>query len=114
MLLTSSLLGKDYITLLDFYSDFIEVKELQEDTSSTVIVFLKEPFSRYGIPDTVVTDNDPQYTSQEFSQFSRDWEFKHVSSFPQHHRGNGKVKAAVKRRQSLYSRKHSRMRRIPG
>ncbi|KAL9976934.1 hypothetical protein ACROYT_G014281 [Oculina patagonica] len=44
--------GKEYIVLVDFYSDFIEVKQLQETTSSSVIEFLK-----YGIADTLVTDN---------------------------------------------------------
>ena len=51
---------------LDFYSDFINVKKSEENTSSSVIEFLKEQFSRYGIPDTVVTDNRPQFSSQEF------------------------------------------------
>ncbi|KAL9976483.1 hypothetical protein ACROYT_G013791 [Oculina patagonica] len=83
--------SKEYIVLVDFYSDFIEVKQLQENTSSSVIEFLKEQFSRYGIPDTLVTDNCPQFTSHEFQQFSRDWEFVHVSSSPHHHRSNGKV-----------------------
>ena len=58
--------GKDYIVVVDFYSDFIEVKMLQENTSSAVIEFLKEQFSRHGIPETLVTDNGPQFTSQEF------------------------------------------------
>ena len=66
--------GKEYIVLVDFYSDFIEVKQLQENNSSSVIDFFKEQFSRYGIPDTLVTDNGPQFTSREFQQFSRDWE----------------------------------------
>ena len=44
--------GKDYIVVVDVYSDFIEVKMLQENTSSAVIEFLKEQFSRHGIPDT--------------------------------------------------------------
>ena len=92
---------KEYLVLVDFYSDFIEVKQLQENTSSSVIEFLKEQFSRYGIPDTLVTDNCPQFTSHEFQQFSRDWEFVHVSSSPHHHRSNGKVESAVKVATSL-------------
>ena len=88
--------GKEYIVLVDFYSDFIEVKDLHENTSTTVIEFLKEQFSRYGIPDTLATDNGPQFTSQEFRQFSQDWEFLHVSSSPHHHKSNGKVESAVK------------------
>ena len=58
---------KDYIVMVDFYSDFIEVKILQENSSSAVIESLKEQFSRHGIPDTLVTDNDPQFRSQESS-----------------------------------------------
>ena len=81
--------GKEYIVLVDFYSDFIEVKQLQENTSCSVVEFFKEHFSRYGIPDPLVTDNGPQFTSHEFHQFSR--EFLHVSSSPHHHTANGKV-----------------------
>ena len=74
--------GKDYIVVVDFCSDFIEGKMLQENTSSAVIEFLKEQFSRHGIPDTLVTDNGLQFTSQDFKQFTHSWEFVHVSSSP--------------------------------
>lgn len=84
--------GKDYIVLADFYSDFIEVKELQEITCA-VNEFLKEQFSRYGIPDMFVSDNGSQLTSQEFRQFS-----------PLHHKSNRKVGAAVKIAKSLPKR----------
>lgn len=93
--------GKDYIVVVDFYSDFVEVKMLQENTSSAVIEFLKEQFSRHGIPDTLVTDNAPQFKSKEFKQFTHSWEFVHVSSSPDHHKSNGKVEAAVKVAKSL-------------
>ena len=95
------LFGKEFIVLVDFFSDFIEVKHLQENTSSVVIEFLKEQFSRYGIPDTLITDNGPQFTSDEFRHFLRDWEFLHVSSSPHHHKSNGKVESAVKVAKSL-------------
>lgn len=39
----------DCMALLDFYSDIIEVNKLEENTSSSVIEFLKEQFG-YGIP----------------------------------------------------------------
>ena len=41
---------------------------LEENTSSAVIEFLKEQFSRHGLPDILVTNNGPQFTSQEFMQ----------------------------------------------
>ena len=93
---------KEYIVLVDLYSDFIEVKDLHENTSTAVIEFLKEQFSRYGIPDTLATDNGPQFISQKFRQFSQDWEFLHVSSWaPHHHKSNGNVESAVNVAKSL-------------
>ena len=100
-MISSSFMEKDYIVVVDFYFDFIEVKMLQKNTSSAVIEFLKEQFSRHGIPDALVTDNGPQFTSQEFKQFTHSWEFVHVSSSPHHHKSNGKVEAAVKVTKSL-------------
>ena len=40
-----SLNPKDYIVLVDHYSDFIEVAELRDSTSAAIIQFLKEQFS---------------------------------------------------------------------
>ena len=80
------LYGKDYIVIVDFYSDFIGVKMLEENTSSAVIEFLKEQFSRDGLPDILVTDNGLQFRSQEFKQVTHSWEFAHVSSSPHHHK----------------------------
>ena len=91
-----ALTGKDYIVLVDGYSDFIEVKCLQSTTSATLIQFFKEQFSRHGIPDVLMTDNGPQYASQDFKDFAQEWEFKHISSSPYHSRSNGKAESAVK------------------
>ena len=41
---------KNYITVVDYFSGFIEVSELQDTTSTSVIQALKEHFSRHGIP----------------------------------------------------------------
>ena len=62
--------SKDYIVLADSYSDFIEVGELKCTTSVSVIAFLKEQFSHYGIPDVLVSDHGPQYNHGEFTEFS--------------------------------------------
>eukprot|EP00794_Sanderia_malayensis_P013228 gene13227-14585_t len=65
---------KQHIVLIDFYSHYIEVSPGLKDTTSTVIFkFLKQQFSRHGIPDVLVTNNVPQYISAEFVAFSREW-----------------------------------------
>ena len=58
-------------------------------------------FSRHGIPDTLVTDNGPQYSSQEFSEFDKSYDFKHQTSSPYHPQGNGKAEHAVRTIKSL-------------
>ena len=67
---------------MDYYSDFVEVKELSDTTSPTIIQFLKEQFSRHGIPDVLISDNGPQLTSHQYRMFTTEWEFKNVTSSP--------------------------------
>ena len=98
--------SRDYIVLADSYSDFIEVGELRSTISSDVILFLKQQFSRHGIPDVLVTDNGPQFSSSEFTTFSSTWEFKHVTSSPTHAKSNGKAESAVKVVKKVFKKAH--------
>lgn len=97
--------SKGHIVLVDYYSDYIEVSPGLKDTKSPVIIkFLKQQFSRHGIPDVLVTDNGPQFVSKEFEAFTREWEFKHVSSSPNHAKSNGKAESAVKIAKNLFKK----------
>ena len=96
--------SKNYITVVDYFSDFIEVSELQDTTSTSVIKALKEQFSRHGIPDTVVSDNGSQFSSQEFHEFALSWEFNHVTSSPHHPKSNGKAESSVKIVKQLFKK----------
>lgn len=87
--------------MVDYYSDYVEVSPLKDTTSAALIKFLKEQFSQHWIPDVLVSDNGPQYVSNEFAGFARDWEFKHVTSSPYHPKSNGKAESAAKIVKSL-------------
>jgi len=87
---------KDYSILVDYFSGFIEVDELPDTLSCTVIKALKKNFARHGRPEVVVSDNGPQYTSKEFVNFAVTWGFKHQTSSPGNSQANGKAEAAVK------------------
>ena len=53
-------------------------------------------FARYGIPDTFLSDNGPQYTSQEFFNFLKTYGFKLITWSPYYARATSKAEATVK------------------
>jgi len=61
--------GITYLLLVDYYLRFIEVVKLSATTTKSVISAMMPIFARYGIPDVIVSDNGPQYSSQEFGEF---------------------------------------------
>ena len=85
-----------YMVTIDYYSNFIEMDRLRNSSSSTVIKVLKMHFCRHGIPQVLISDSGQQCSSQEFSSFAQQWEFKHVTSSPHYLKSNGKAESAVK------------------
>ncbi|KAL7847378.1 hypothetical protein SRHO_G00223580 [Serrasalmus rhombeus] len=71
-----------YLITVDYFSNFWEVDHLPDASSATVIHKLKAHFARHGIPDVVVSDNGPQFSSWEFRKFSKAWDFERVTSSP--------------------------------
>ena len=88
--------GRNYLVTVDYFSHFFELDYLPQTTAETVINKLKHHFARHGIPDTVVSDNGTQYSSQQFRLFTCSWDFRHVTSSPGHSQSNGAAEAAVK------------------
>ena len=58
-----------YILVVDYYSCYIEIASLRTTNSSGVIQKLKTVFARHGISECIVSDNGPQFFSQEFKRF---------------------------------------------
>jgi len=87
--------GKEYLLTIDYYSKHFEVDLLRDTKSATVIQKLRTHMSRYGICDILVSDNGPQFASQEFRDFAEEWSFKHETSSPFHPKGNGMAEKGV-------------------
>ena len=56
--------GKSYVIAVDYTSRWFEFRELKSTSSGSVIRLLSEIFATHGIPDTVISDNGPQYSNQ--------------------------------------------------
>jgi hypothetical protein len=46
----AEIFGNNYLIIIDYYSRWLEVLELKDKTSQSVIELLKSVFSRFGIP----------------------------------------------------------------
>ena len=72
----------NYVLVVDYYSNYFEIAQPASTKSSTEIKHIKSIFARHGIPEIVIPDNGPQYSSEEFQQFSATWGFVHKTSSP--------------------------------
>ena len=91
-----SISGRSYLVTVDYFSLFFEVDYLTDTLSRTVITKLKHHFARHGIPDVLISDGGPQFSSEGFRIFSNSWGFKHTQSSPGNSQANGAAEAAVK------------------
>ena len=95
--------GIKYLLLVDYFSRYIEVVKLSATTSGAIISVLKAIFSRYSIPERLISDNGPQFASREMKIFSVSYGFEHVTSSPHYPQGNGQAERAVQTAKRLLS-----------
>ena len=85
----------DYLLTVDSYSGWFEINKLHSTKAKPVIDRLKVHFSRFGIPDLVISDSGSQFHSKEFKEFAQTWGFQHKESSPNFHSSNGLAEKAV-------------------
>jgi hypothetical protein len=56
----------NYLITVDHFSDFIEVDELPNTLSSTIVSKTEAHIARYGCFEVLLTDNGPQFIASEF------------------------------------------------
>lgn len=96
--------GKSYLLVIDYFSKFVEVEKLINLTSEHIIGKLKGIFCRQGVPDVVMSDNGPEFSSRQFKEFSHDWKFQHKTSSPRYPQSNGQVERAIQTIKSMYKK----------
>lgn len=87
--------GDTYLLVVDYFSRYPEIKKIASKTSLNIISALKPFFARFGIPETVLSDNGPQYASHEFQEFSEAYDFNHVTISPLFPQSNGQAERTV-------------------
>ena len=63
--------GKMFLLVLDAHSKWLEAVPMTTTTSAQTIAAMKNIFASHGLPVSLVTDNRPQFTSEEFETYMR-------------------------------------------
>uniref|UniRef100_A0A8C2DFQ8 Integrase catalytic domain-containing protein n=1 Tax=Cyprinus carpio TaxID=7962 RepID=A0A8C2DFQ8_CYPCA len=88
-------IGKQYLVVSDYHLRYLKILLLQSTTSEHVIQRLKALFARFGIPEQIVSDNGPQFTSEAWRSFCDMYDTQHITSSPHNPLGNGHTEQAV-------------------
>ncbi|XP_053967934.1 uncharacterized protein K02A2.6-like [Anastrepha ludens] len=81
--------GFYYFVIVDAFSKWPEIFQIENITTQTIISKLNETLSRYGDCDTLVSDNGTQFTSGAFEQFVTSRGIQHIRTSPYHPQSNG-------------------------
>jgi transposase InsO family protein len=81
--------GAMFLVAIDAYSKWPDVFIMQGTTVNKTIEKLRQVFAMHGIPEQIVSDNGPQFTSEEFATFLLENGVKHIRSAPYHPATNG-------------------------
>ena len=91
--------GCHFLIVTDYFSGFPEVEFIGKNSEYPTAKSLINKFSlilaRYGIPEKVISDGGPEYTSKEFKDFAKKWEFVHQTSSPEYAKGNARAERSV-------------------
>ena len=88
--------GSNYLRVDSYLSGFGEIANLNNTSSASIVNNLKSIFAQHGIPEIVVIDNCPQYSSQTFIAFADAYGSTHRTSIQRYPQSNGVSERAVK------------------
>jgi hypothetical protein len=84
-----------FFVLMDAHSKWPEVILMNSTTTGKTIEVLRSIFAQQGLPEQLVTDNGPQFTSSDFENFLKSNGIKHILSAPYHPASNGLVERFI-------------------
>ncbi|XP_029142978.1 uncharacterized protein K02A2.6-like, partial [Protobothrops mucrosquamatus] len=87
--------GQSFLVAVDAFSKWPEVFLMDSTTTSSTVAKLNQLFSRFGAPETIVSDNGTQFTSAHFELFCKRNGINHVRSPPFHPQSNGQAERFV-------------------
>ena len=88
--------GRMYLLLVVAFSKWPEIVEMKSTSAEDTIDELRAIFARFGLPEQIVSDNGPQFTSEAFQKFTSRNGIRHVTGAPYHPATNGIAERLVR------------------
>ena len=85
-----------WLIVVDSYSKFPFIIKMTNITSDSTINALKQIFVLEGAPETIVSDNGAQFTSDQFQKFCSCYGITHLTTAPFHPASNGEAERFVR------------------
>ena len=79
--------GASYLLIVDYTNRFPVVRKLKSMTAQHVAGQMKLFFSKYGWPETIISDNGPCYST--FHKLIKDYSVNNITSSPHYPQSNG-------------------------
>jgi transposase InsO family protein len=79
---------------VDKFSNWIEAVPVTNQEATTAIRFFESIIYRYGVPNSIITNNGTNFTSGEFQDFAKNLSIKLKYASVAHPKSNGQVKKA--------------------
>lgn len=84
-----------FLVLVDSHSKWLDAHIMSNITAMATTEKLRSVFAIHGLPDAVVSDNGPTFTSEVFQEFMEKNGIRHVRTAPYHPASNGLAERAV-------------------
>lgn len=84
------------LVVVDAFSKWIEVETTKSPSAKFTVHKLRQLMSRYGLPETIVTDNGTAFKNFEFEQLTKELGIEHIFTAPGFPATNGQAESAVK------------------
>ena len=87
--------GRMFLVVMDAHSKWLEVVPMKIATAFNTIQHLRQLFAQFGIPESVVSDNGPQFVAEEFRKFCEMNGIRHIRVAAYHPSSNGLAERGV-------------------
>ena len=87
--------GSMFMVIVDAHSKWLGVIPMATTTTEKTLEVLRSMFARYGVPEQLMSDNGPQFTSAEFDMCMKANGVKHIRTSPYHPSSNGEAERFV-------------------